>query len=204
MAPAVAFPIAGAPLSLNAITERTENGVLTPNRKVTTFYRDGAGRLRIEGDLPGFSGDGGFIQIVDPAAGFIAVLIVPMKSAHRMTFRVGPSGGGFGILGMGDNEFMRLNGKRTSKTESLGKQTIRDIEFEGQLTTITVEGERTVTGIDERWYSKELGLFGLQVFSALGVKTTTTIENVVRKEPDASLFVIPPDYSIEELDAPQR
>jgi hypothetical protein len=61
-----------------------------------------------------------------------------------------------------------------------------------------------VTGTDERWYSKELALFGLQVFSALGVKTTITIENVVRKEQDASLFVIPPDYSIEEFDAPQK
>jgi hypothetical protein len=203
MAPAVAFPIAGAPLSLNAITERTENGVPTPSRKVTTFYRDRAGRLRIEGDLPGFNGGGGFIQIVDPAAGFMAVMIVSMKSAHRMTFPAGTSSVGFPSW-VGDDEFMTLEGKRTSKAEPLGKRTIGDIEFEGHLTTITVETEPIVTGTDERWYSKELALFGLQVFSALGVKTTITIENVVRKEPDASLFVIPPDYSIEEFDAPQK
>jgi hypothetical protein len=50
---------------------------------------------------------------------------------------------------------------------------------------------------EESWFSKELGLFGLKVATSPAKKTTSRIQKVSRQEPDASLFVIPPDYLIE-------
>ncbi len=190
------------------MTERVETaptGESTTHRQASKFYRDTAGRIRIERDLPELMGDATLIEIVDSEAGFLAMLIVPTKQAFRMNLppQTPASSIVMAMVGPGGEELAREPGERTTKTKSLGKRTIEDIDLDASLTTITVEGDCTITGTDEQWISKGLRLTGFRQISALGVKTTSKIQNIVRAEPDASLFSIPPDYRIED-ETPQR
>jgi hypothetical protein len=47
--------------------------------------------------------------------------------------------------------------------------------------------------------SAELGVVGMSSFSSpTGGERTARIRNVIRGEPDPALFVIPPDYTIQQ------
>ena len=201
--PITILPISGAPVSGEIVTERVQTaptGESTTHRQAAKFYRDTVGRIRIERDLPELMGGATLIEIVDSEAGFLAMLIVPTKQAFRMNLppQTPASSIGMATLSPGGEELARQQGKRTFKTDSPGKRTIEGLDLDASLTTITVEGDRTVTGTDEQWDSKELGLIGFRQISALGVKTTSKIQNIVRTEPDPSVFTIPPDYSVQD------
>ena len=201
--PLTVFPTAGAPISGEILTERVETTAsreTVTHRQVTKFYRDRTGRTRTEHDVSEFTNLGPFIQIIDVDAGFTTILMPSGKTALRMKVPPGTTGRSVGIptLAAGGDQSMRQPGKRTVKTEPLGKRTIEGIEFEASLTTITAEGERAGTGTDEQWTSKELGLGGFRQISGPGLKVTSRIQNVSRTEPDAALFAIPPDYQVQE------
>jgi hypothetical protein len=90
------------------------------------------------------------------------------------------------------------------KTESLGKQTMEGVEVEGTRTTRTIAAgeignEQPINIVTERWYSPELNLTVYHKFSdpRFG-ETTHKLLNVQRGEPNASLFQVPSDYTIEE------
>ena len=85
------------------------------------------------------------------------------------------------------------------KSEELGKQTIEEIEFEGSRMTTTVEEQPSIMAVDERWVSKELGLFGLVKHTGPDGESTSRIQHVDRAAPDPKLFVIPDDYRIREM-----
>src|SRR5579863_6443610 len=73
--PLPVFPIAGAPISGEIVTERVEtasNGSSPTRRQIWKFYRDTAGRTRFERDLPEPPGLGSLILILDLDAGFEA------------------------------------------------------------------------------------------------------------------------------------
>jgi TonB family protein len=96
--------------------------------------------------------------------------------------------------------------KIESKTESLGKQTIEGVEAEGTRTVQTIPAgavgnERPIEIVRERWYSPELQMVVLNrsVDPRVG-ETTMRLTNILRSEPDASLFQIPSDYTINEGD----
>jgi TonB family protein len=96
--------------------------------------------------------------------------------------------------------------KVESRTESLGKQMIDGVEAEGTriIETIpagAVGNERPIEIIRERWYSPELQMVVLHksVDPRVG-ETTMRLTNLVRSEPDASLFQVPSDYTINEGD----
>jgi hypothetical protein len=89
-----------------------------------------------------------------------------------------------------------------SRTEQLGTQIIEGVEAEGTRTYTTIpEGaignERPIEIVYERWYSKELQMtvnsrhhdprFGEQTYR---------LTNIVRSEPDPSLFTVPQGYKI--------
>ena len=85
------------------------------------------------------------------------------------------------------------------KTETLGKQTIEEIDFEGTRTATTSDEQPSIIAVEERWMSKDLGLFGLLKLSGPDGETTSRIQHVDRTAPDPKLFVIPDDYRIREL-----
>lgn len=90
------------------------------------------------------------------------------------------------------------------KTESLGKQMMEGVEVEGTRTTRTIAAgeignEQPINIVTERWYSPELNLTVSHKFSdpRFG-ESTYKLLNIQRAEPNASLFQVPSDYTIEE------
>ena len=89
------------------------------------------------------------------------------------------------------------------KNESLGPDIKEGISVEGRrITTVYPVGffgnDRPITVINETWTSPELGMMVLSKMSdPRSGESTTRLTNVSRAEPDASLFQVPPDYTVE-------
>ena len=90
------------------------------------------------------------------------------------------------------------------RTENLGKQTIDGIEAEGTRTVETIPAgevgnEKQIEIVNERWYSNDLQLVLMtrHVDPRFGENLYRVI-NVNRTEPDASLFIVPADYKVNE------
>jgi hypothetical protein len=88
-------------------------------------------------------------------------------------------------------------------TEQLGKQVIEGLEVEGKRTTMTIPAgqignEQPIVVTNESWYSSELQVI---VFSRrddpMAGTTTYRLTNIVRAEPDPSLFEIPAEYTVD-------
>lgn len=89
------------------------------------------------------------------------------------------------------------NSKSQCRTEHLGNQNIEGVDAEGTRTITTIEAgaignDRPIEIVYERWFSKEIGVvvaskrndprFGEQTYR---------LTNIVRAEPDPSLFTLP-------------
>jgi TonB family protein len=88
--------------------------------------------------------------------------------------------------------------------ESLGKQTLEGVEVEGKRITTTIPAgtfgnERPIEIVNERWFSPELKTVVMSRNSDPRTgETTYRLVNLRRGEPDASLFQVPPDYTVKE------
>ncbi|MBO0861838.1 MAG: energy transducer TonB [Chloracidobacterium sp.] len=96
-----------------------------------------------------------------------------------------------------------LPGARSeSKNESLGSQVIEGMAADGVLITHTIPAgsmgnERPIEITYERWYSNELQLDVLiKSVDPRSGESTQRMTNINLVEPDASLFEIPPDYTV--------
>jgi hypothetical protein len=94
--------------------------------------------------------------------------------------------------------------KADVKTESLGKQTLEGVEAEGTRSTATVPAgaignEMPISSVTERWYSAELQTVVMSKRSdpRFG-ETVYRLTNIQRGEQPASLFEVPPDYTVTE------
>ena len=92
--------------------------------------------------------------------------------------------------------------KYETRTEELGTRDFEGVSAEGtRKTTIIPAGaignERPIEVVYERWYSKELGLvvYSKNTDPRFGEQTYKLI-NVVRAEPDPSLFSLPTGYKV--------
>jgi len=90
-----------------------------------------------------------------------------------------------------------------AKTESLGTQVIGGVTAQGTRLTRTIPagqvGNQAPLVITiERWYSPDLqtDVMRKEVNPQFG-ETTFQLTNIVRAEPDASLFQVPPNYTIQ-------
>lgn len=88
--------------------------------------------------------------------------------------------------------------------ESLGSQLIDGIQAEGTRRTVTfaeglIGNDRPLVRVCEKWYSLELKIVVLNKCSdTRSGETTLRIRNIERSEPDATLFQVPEDYTIED------
>ena len=89
------------------------------------------------------------------------------------------------------------------RIEGLGQRTIEGFDTLGFKITMLPPGAEdsgTVRSVRELWCSEELGAVLLEVQPMQReMKHETSMTKVERREPDASLFDIPADYTIEEL-----
>src|SRR5215510_12425061 len=88
--------------------------------------------------------------------------------------------------------------------EQLGTQTIEGLAAEGTRVTFTIPAgkignERPIVTVNERWYSPELQAVVMSKNSdpRMG-ETTYRLTNIVRSEPDPSLFQVPSDYTVKD------
>jgi hypothetical protein len=96
------------------------------------------------------------------------------------------------------------------KKESLGTQTIEDVNAEGTRATLTIPaGEIGNTLpleiIDETWYSPELQtMLMTRHRDPRSGETTYRLTNLSRSEPDRSLFEVPAGYTVQEGKMPPK
>ncbi len=93
-------------------------------------------------------------------------------------------------------------------TESLGTRTIEGVECEGTRTTFTIPAgqignDLPIVITNERWYSPKLQIVVLSERHDPRIGDTTfKLVGIDQSEPPASLFQVPPDYSI--VDIPEK
>jgi hypothetical protein len=198
--------VTGAPYSAQAVSEHTQilpDGNTIHTTTAVNVYRDSEGRTRREqeiGAIGPWAAQGSprkVITITDPVAGFIHTLNPDTQVAREMTFR-GRAGEWRGA------ETARQKPENPNvKTESLGAQVIGGVTAQGTRTTRTIPagqvGNQAPLVITiERWYSPELqtDVMRKEVNPQFG-QTTFQLTNIVRAEPEASLFQVPPNYTIK-------
>jgi hypothetical protein len=96
-----------------------------------------------------------------------------------------------------------------TSSESLGQQTIEGVVAEGKRRTTTIPAgvmgnQRPITTISEEWFSPELQMIVSSTTKdpRMG-ETTYRLTNIQRTEPSATLFTLPPDYTVKEFDKPE-
>jgi hypothetical protein len=153
--PMLVLPVPGAPLSAEVVEEHTTklaDGTSKTEVNVSKVDRDAAGRLRSEHQLD----DQRIVTIANQPDGFIVLLVPAEKTGGRLSFPNDKKAGiGFSFPG---NPLISVAGKKSTKTEDLGKQIIDGIEFEGHRTTIMMEDQPSVVGVNEDWENRDLGL----------------------------------------------
>lgn len=95
--------------------------------------------------------------------------------------------------------------KYETRTEELGVQSIEGVEATGTRTVTTIPAgdignERPIEIVYEKWYSKELQLVVMSRHSdpRFG-EQTYRLTNIVRSEPDPSLFEVPTGYKVSGI-----
>jgi hypothetical protein len=215
--------VAAAPYSAQVTSEfqQTLSDGNKIERKTTSMvYRDGQGRTRREQTLPAigsYSASGQPPQAIfinDPVAGVSYVLDPIRKIARKMNRpnvrflqRGGPQGEAGIQQGGVPPRLFRPNARRRDAnvtTESLGTQNMEGLLVEGtrvvrSVPAGTVGNQQPIRITSERWYSPELKLNLLvKNTDPMRGENTTTLSNIRRDEPAASLFQVPSDYIVQE------
>jgi len=198
--------VTGAPYSAQIVVEHFQtfaDGNVIHKTSTVNVYRDSQGRTRREMTMGAFgpwTGQGSpqkLIFIFDPVSGSRYVLNPETHVARQTQFRAHERTG----LAAGSvrEKYANLN----NQTESLGTQVIAGLTAQGTRRTRTIPtgqigNKDAMTIVTERWYSPDLQTDVLRKDNnpQFG-QTTVQLTNVVRSEPDASLFQVPPDYTVE-------
>ncbi len=217
--------VRGAPFSADATTtvrETLHDGTRIDQTSSARYYRDSAGRVRVEQTVINFDGlnPGADKQIritITPRAGGSAFTLDP--SARTVGFQgfadVTVGGGKTFALPLGiptvlifsrpgsPRDHLVHRGTIDIQEESLGDRQIAGVDTIGwRRTGIVPAGQigndRPIEILDERWVSSELKIV---IDSHSSDSRTGVIEyrlaNIIRTEPDPRLFVIPENYSSE-------
>jgi hypothetical protein len=198
--------VTGAPYSAQAVTEHVQtlpDGNTIHTTTTANVYRDSQGRTRREqeiGAIGPWATQGTprkMISISDPVSGLIHMLNPDTQEAREMPFRA-RAGARRGA------ETARQRPENPNiKTESLGTQLMGGVTAQGTRITRTIPAgqvgnQAPLVITTERWYSPDLQteVMRKEVNPQFGV-TTFQLTNIVRAEPDASLFQVPPNYTIK-------
>jgi hypothetical protein len=208
--------VAGAPLSGTVIV--TRDTTLADGNKIhhesqAKVYRDSQGRVRRELGVDLVTPATGSVKrnlvvIVDPTAGKRYVLNPDNKTAREMPAHgarhgenaamghtMGGTDGPGGPAGAG--------GPGAVTKEQLGTKTVNGVQAEGVRVTRTIAAgaignDKPIIVVTERWYSPDLQIAVMTVHTDPMMGTVTTkLVNVTRGEPDAALFQVPTDYTVE-------
>lgn len=192
---------------------------LTPPSWLHSIARDSEGRVREEraaGKFKVKTADGAeteqeqhLITICDPVNQKLVRLDTLNKTATVMGPRLGFPRPGLLInrapQSFCSSYFKRYRSSPHIRSEELGSQNISGVEAQGLRTWMVIEARassetQSQPSYQDHWCSEELGAFVMQAFVSpqVGRRNETLLKNIERREPDASLFEIPADYTIEE------
>jgi hypothetical protein len=212
--------VRGAPYSAEVINESTQtlsDGNRIVRRSSTRVFRDAEGRVRREENRPSGSPA---ISISDPVAGISLSLDADRRVVREMAL---PPGAQLraqlaATTAQLDRVYALLNGQRVIlEGTQPGLETTREQHTDEQLPGRTIEGvwaegvrrtttiaagaignERPITVVSEEWTSPDLKMLVLSESTDPRVgKTTYRVVNIVRGDPDPSLFQVPADYTVQ-------
>ncbi len=216
--------VPNAPYSADETTESVQtlaDGTRITNTTTSKIYRDSQGRTRREMTLPGFGGDAKhtLVSINDPVAGMNYTFDPENKTAHSMPglqavanakmrgdmeYKLKAEAEVRSKEAATNTSFIRRAPAPTSKREDLGASVVEGVNATGTAETSTIDAgaignDRAITIKSERWYSPDLQIEVKSVHEdpRMG-RTTHTLSNISRVEPDATLFQVPSDYKLDE------
>jgi len=208
-------PPLNAPFSADATTtvlHRLKDGSSVERKMTARYYRDAAGRVRVEQKTPADRGDADRITVFpDPASWRGYTLYPSSKSATGATRSIADIAVGGGthfavpLDGVSVIAFHRSPPSPIADTvsdEALGAKQISGVDTVGRrvkriVWTGGLGNDRPIEIVDERWESPELKLL---IYSRFSDSRSGDIEylltNIRRLEPLADLFEVPADYTI--------
>jgi len=216
--PASRTPVTGAPYTAVQVTQfqqTLEGGNQITREEQSKVYRDGQGRVRIEGVGPGRFGSqkaAARISIYDPVAGYSHVLNPQTMTAVSTALPNWQGKRGQGKEAWGGRQRGQAQGPNAPQMtkEDLGTQVINGMSATGVRTTITIPAgavgnAQPMQTVREVWTSTDLKV-------PLSIKTTDPrfgatvmqLTNITPGEPDASLFKVPASYTVTERARPGR
>ena len=180
--------------------------------------------MEILGSLPSSGEPSKAITITDPVAKAVYMLDPVAKTATQMPF---PGEAGKPVMWTERSDQTTKDGKHEVfhkeiriesgagtfgagttggefKNESLGKQTIQGVVAEGTRSTRVIPAgqignDRPITIVTETWYSPDLQIVvSSRSTDPMNGDTSYRLTNINRSEPPASLFQVPPDYSLKQ------
>jgi hypothetical protein len=207
--------VTGAPFSASFSTQTTQvlaDGNQIQRKATGTIARDSQGRTRRDMTLPAIgpwstSGQAApHVVFINDSVAKTQYLLEPDRKVARKMLRFRDAGRGDGASS--NAQFVPRTGPGgTSRradvtTTSLGSQTINGVQAEGTRVTHTIPAgaignANPIVITNERWYSSGLQTVVMIKHSDPRMGTTTfELLNVQKQEPDASLFQVPPDYTV--------
>ena len=212
--------VTGAPYTgteVSSSTQTLSNGNVIARQNTTSIARDGQGRVRSEGTMKHPDGTTSTrISIHDPVAGVIHNIDAEHKVSNDQILHAPPAGQGRGRgpggprPNGGSPDVARAAGRGTRGsdpnvvTESLGVQTVSGVQATGTRITRTIpagaEGNTLpIVTVHETWMSEDLKVPIMTKHSdPRSGSTTTQLTNIVRAEPDPTLFQVPAGYTVHQ------
>jgi hypothetical protein len=210
-------PVVGMPYSAVGTTQSATlflDGNRIAHAETTRFFRDSQGRTRVEHMFPPTNATVTspprimMVMINDPVLGERYRLHPQQKTADSHPWRgacaiqppVAPPSPSARVSLPGF-AFGALSSDSESKTVPLGEKTIDGIrvvgtQLEHTVPENTVGNQKPIALTVEQWFSPDLGVVIQATHrSTIGSETTYQLEQIVRAEPDAALFSLPPDYT---------
>jgi hypothetical protein len=219
--------IPGAPYSAVATTQSTtvfSDGTHIVRGNSVRFFRDGQGRTRIERGvaadgqvLPGESNP--TITINDPVSGqryrlfpekkLVLAFKLPAHSATSQdTVPASELDTPFALLGFGMGIGAGAATETSTAATSLGEKVISGLTTRGTRLVRTIPSDvlgndRPITSTRDEWLSPDLGVV-VQITekSSIGGEVTLNLSQVVRGEPDSTLFTPPANYVLRQSSVP--
>jgi hypothetical protein len=167
------------------------------------MYRDSQGRTRIETrSMERLDEEAAVIvYIQDPVRGVQYTLDAQNKIAHRVALpRPAPPPTGRSLSTL--LPLVRNTAAQPVTVENLGTQVIAGVVADGQRETVTIlagsqGNDRDFRVVTETWNSPDLQMVVYRKTSdPRSGDQITRMENLIRSEPDASLFQPPRDYQV--------
>jgi len=204
--------VEGFPYSADEVTVTTQtlaDGTTISHQQLVKVYQDSQGRTRRETFLfqtgsPGQAAIPQAVRIFDPVAGVSYSLNPRDHAAHKTEMRLRTAQLPPQTSGVAANSAPAPPPPPRPTREDLGTQVMEGLEVKGERTTITIpagaEGnDRPMWITTEIWGSLKPRLVLTRITNDPRYgESVMRITNLVRDEPPADRFQVPPDYSVDE------